>query len=118
MRRLIRWALLVLAAVLVILGVYHGLSPREPLVQADAAGSAAMGLVLLDEANAVYVLAVTDQSAAYRAGVMPGDYILSAGGVPVQDAATLDALIDGQREALELLIRRSSGELRLTLECR
>jgi len=117
-RRMLKGLLLMLAATLLVLGICHGLYPREMAQKSMSTGSAAQGLMLLDKDSSVYVLAVTDQSAAFAAGVQPGDFILRADGMDVSSAMQLDAFFDGKREALELLVRRSEGERLLTIRFR
>ena len=76
------------------------------------------GLVLLDSAEGVYVLAVAQRSAADQAGVAPGDYLLSAGETVLDTAAALDALIaqlPPAQRAVPLTLRRDEGVLRLSL---
>lgn len=118
MRRLLGWAVLVLAALLLAMGVYRGLSRGETPAYPAGEGSASLGLVLLDDEDCVYVLAVTDQSPAHLAGLHPGDYILRADGRQVSDTAVLDEIVDAGGGTVEVTVRRQEKELKLTLPCR
>ena len=80
--------------------------------------SGGTGLVLLDSAEGVYVLAVAQRSAADEAGVAPGDYLLSAGESVLDTAAALDALIaqlPPAQRTVPLTLRRGGAVLRLSL---
>lgn len=118
MRRWLRWGALALAALLLAWGAYHVLNQDASPVYPAGEGSAALGMVLLDDEDCVYVLAVSDQSPAHQAGLRPGDYILSADGTRVSSVDALDALLEAGGETLEITIRRQNRELKVTLPCR
>ena len=118
MRRMMRWMLLSLAAVLLLLAVYHGLKRLEPSSAPQGMSSAALGMVLLEAEDGVYVLAVSDQSPAHQAGLAPGDYILQMDGQAIGDAAELDALLCMKTDSLRLTVRRGEQELSLVMPCR
>lgn len=91
-----------------------------PCTQDDVSmtGAAAKGLLLLDDEQGVYVLAVTDKSPAALAGVEPGDYLLSAGGLPIDKAQRLDEMMAQMKEPLQLRLRRNNAEVLITLPVR
>lgn len=113
-RRIIRYLLLGLAALLLALGVYHGTRRAQPSVTVGT-GSAALGLMLLDEPGGVYVLAVTEDSPADASGVQPGDYLLRAGEETLTSAESLDALLEGMQESIALTLRRNNAEITVIL---
>ncbi len=100
-----RWiipaVLLILLAALLLCRQGHNAPEQGPV----SLGSAAMGLMLLDETGGVYVLAVTEGSPADGAGIRPGDLIIQADGQAVLTAEALDELISG-RETLTLTLLR------------
>ncbi len=116
MRRLIRWAALLLAGLLIATGLYYGLRRDE----GPAAGStsAALGMMLLEKEGEVYVLAVTQGSPADRAGILPGDYLLQAGSQPLTEVLQLDALIDDGPSMLSVTLRRDGQDVQLELPAR
>jgi len=116
MRRMMRWTLLSLAAVLLALGVYHGMN--RPSVSPQGMSSAALGMVLLEAEDGVYVLAVSDQSPAHRAGLEPGDYIQQMDGQDIGDPAAMDAYLCTGKDGIRLTVRRGEQELSLVLPCR
>lgn len=109
-KRLAGW--MVLMVLCVILGACAAPSKASPV------DSAQLGLVLLDDENCVYVLAVSDQSTACYAGLEPGDYILSADGMAVTSGITLDEMLLGGEESLQLIVQRQGRKIELTLPCR
>ncbi|MBQ8556305.1 MAG: PDZ domain-containing protein [Clostridia bacterium] len=115
-RRGLRYGMLLLAAVLVVTGLYHGLRREETLPLTDS--SAAAGLMLLDDAQGVYVLAIMDQSPAYWAGIEPGDYILEAEGVALEDVVQLDEMMSQGYHSLRLKLLRDGEGLQVTLSAR
>lgn len=101
-------AAMVLAALL----CWHGLR-REENPAADS--SAALGLMLLDREAGLYVLAVTQDSPADRAGIHPGDVLLKAADAPLHEPAQLDALLGGGQEAIPLELHRDGKNMQLML---
>lgn len=118
MRRLVHWLLLTLAAIFVVAGIWHGIARSGQSPQITGSGSAALGLVLLNDDGCVYVLAVSDQSPAYHAGLEPGDYILRAGETTVEDFNVLNELIEAEQSSLRLTIRREGEERMVVLPCK
>ena len=55
--------------------------------------AAALGLLLQEEAGEVRIIAVWDDSPAHRAGLRPGDRLLTVNGQSVTDAAALEAIL-------------------------
>ncbi len=103
--------LVVLAAV----SVFAGGLKRDVHVMPD---SAALGLLLQETGGGVYVLAVSERSPAEQAGLRPGDHILRAGDAMMTDAALLSELLEAGDEAIPLLVRRTEGDITLTLPLR
>lgn len=113
MRRIIRCAALLLAAVLLGLGMYYGF--RQEDAAPAGSSSAALGLMLLEKGNGLYVLAVTQESPADKAGFLPGDVILLPGEDTVE---ALEELLAAGEENLPFTLRRDGRELQLTLPAR
>ncbi len=86
--------------------------------QTAATDSAALGLLLLDAEDGVYVLAVSDRSPAHQAGLQPGDCLVLADGVPLESASAFNDLLPRGQETILLTVRRGGQELRLELPCR
>lgn len=114
--KLLKYAALLLAAVLLIVGAYYGFMRNEPLPQDGS--SAGFGLMLLERDAGLYVLAVTQDSPADRAEIHPGDYLLRAGEERLHTTAQLDALIDGAGDVLRLVLLREEQELTVQLSTR
>lgn len=112
-RRAIVLIVVVLLAVSCIL-----LLREEPQSYPAGRNSAGYGLVLLNEDERVYVLAVSEQSTADLSGLEPGDYITRVNGEPVGTMEALDELLTGSPKAPELTIVRRRQELSLTLSGR
>lgn len=118
MRRSRQWmlaALAVLAFALLAVSVFRCAARRAPSSLSGWDDSGDLGLVLLNDEQCVYVLAVSDQSPAHRAGVEPGDYILNANGLEIADTEALDALLQTAKTPLLLTIRRQGMELVLSI---
>lgn len=112
-RRVLQCAALLSALLLIAAGVYQALRPDDGL-RTEGSG-AALGLMLLNREQGIYVLAVTQDSPADRAGVLPGDYLLRADGEPLADSDQLDAMLREDADELTLLLRRDERELLLRL---
>lgn len=113
-------ALIVLAAVLVLAGSLLWQGRQQEAASQSGATSTALGLMLLEqEAGAgLYVLAVTQESPADRAGIHPGDYLLQSEGVQLQTSAQLDTLINAAQDVLPLTLRRDGQQLQVGLSTR
>ena len=112
MRRIIRWTAVLLAAIL-LLGLYHVLRPKE--AEPQGTSGAALGLMLLEKGGGLYVLAVTQDSPADKAGFLPGDTIL----LPGDDTVTaLEELLSDQTEPVPITLRRDGRELQLIFPAR
>lgn len=116
MKRIIRWTVLLLALALLAAGIWHGVHPKEPV--AAAGSSAGLGLMLLEREAGLYVLAVTQDSPADRAGIHPGDYLLRAAEQELWQVAALDALIDADPGRVTLELRRDDQLLQVALPTR
>lgn len=112
-------ALAALLVCLVVLGFVLSQQTTAPRA-GDATTAAGLGLMLLDEPGGVSVLAVTERSAAYRAGVLPGDVLLRADGQPLPSAAELEQFLalDPLRTRLQLELLRNGAPLSITLRCK
>lgn len=80
--------------------------------------SAELGLLLLDQENGLYLLAVTEGSVAQRAGFLPGDLLLKSGNDCLTSVTELDALIAGNDEILRITLLRDNQEMNLKLPIR
>lgn len=80
---------------------------------------AGLGMMLVDEPEGVTVLAVKAHSAAQRSGVQPGDVLISAQGVAVDAAASLEALLEQSPpiDILHLHFDRNGAPVEITLVC-
>lgn len=76
-----------------------------------------LGLMLLEEEDGVYVLAVTDRSPACRAGIEPGDLLTGVDGESLTEIAQLEAMLQHVPEggALRLGLVRNGASMTLTL---
>lgn len=76
-----------------------------------------LGLMLLEEEDGVYVLAVTDRSPACRAGIEPGDLLTGVNGDSLTEIAQLEAMLQHVPEggALRLGLVRDGASMTLTL---
>ncbi|MBQ2954491.1 MAG: PDZ domain-containing protein [Clostridia bacterium] len=109
--------LVALLAVLVLAGLTLVLLIPQGKV-AGVADSASLGLLLLDQADGVYILAVSDGSAADHAGLQPGDCILHVAQTPLEDVASFNGYLTQQGQTLPLTIRRNGREMHLSLPLR
>ena len=104
---------IVFAGLLLLLaGVLLGMTgPAEPSPAEAKAGTAGLGMMLLDSPEGVSVLAVRDDSAAERAGIHPTDLLTRLNGVPFSSVAELETMLQGAAEPdIRLyLIRRGDG---------
>lgn len=111
---------IVVLVVLVLAGgmLLQGLHREEALPQGGS--GAALGLMLLEKEPplGLYVLAVTQESPADKAGIHPGDYLLKSGDTPLQTAAQLDAMIDAAADVLPLTLGRDGQQLQVRLPTR
>lgn len=116
MRRTCRAIVLIVAALLAVSCIL--LLREETQTYPAGRNSVGYGLVLLNEDERVYVLAVSEQSPADLSGLEPGDYITRVNGEPVGTMEALDELLIGSPKAPELTIVRRRQELSLTLSGR
>lgn len=77
--------------------------------------STELGLLLLDQEDGLYLLAVTEGSVAQRAGFLPGDLLLKSGSERLTSVTELDALIAGDDEVLRITLLRDNQEVNLKL---
>ena len=104
-------AALVLAGSLLIKGLHREEKPPA------GANSAALGLMLLEKkaGAGLYVLAVTQESQADKAGVQPGDYLLRLGESLLETSAQLDKMINESAGRLPIVLRRDGEQLQIEL---
>ena len=113
MRKVIRFAVPAVALLLVAAGICFSL--RQDDVPQQGGSSAALGMMMLEREKGLYVLAVTQDSLADKAGILPGDYLLCLDDEKLQDMIQLDALMDAAQGPMELLIRRDGQEIPIQL---
>ena len=78
-----------------------------------------LGLLLLEEEAGLYVLGVSDGSAAGIAGILPGDRLTMAAGTALSSAAQLEALLDQPGlNAIPITLTRQEKLLTLALRLR
>jgi len=118
MRKSMQWLIPCLAVLLLALCVCAWGTGLRDAPEPEGVSSASLGLVLLESERGVYVLAVSDRSAAWYAGLQPGDVILSAGNAPLESAAALDGLLAGENDTLMLAVLRDQQLLQLELTVR
>ena len=116
MRRLIRAAALSLALAVLAAGLLYVFRQEDAPISGGS--SAALGMMLLEKEKGLYVLAVTQDSPADKAGISPGDYLLRAGETALDSVEQLDLMTDAAERELSLLLRRSGEELRIRLPSR
>ena len=76
-----------------------------------------LGLMLLEEEGGVYVLAVTDNSLACRAGIEPGDLLTEADGVTLTEITQLEGMLQASPAdgLLHLCLTRDGMPMTLAL---
>lgn len=76
-----------------------------------------LGLMLLEEEGGVYVLAVTDNSLACRAGIEPGDLLTEADGVTLTEITQLEGMLQASPAGglLHLCLTRDGMPMTLAL---
>lgn len=116
MRKLICMGFLLLLVAAVGLGLYMGLT--RDVTPPSRGSSAALGLMLLEKEEGLYVLAVTQGSPADRSGVQPGDYLVSSGEAPLESIQQLDTLLGAGSAPLLLMLNRDGQKQLLQLPAR
>lgn len=101
-----------LALLLAVLAFRDGTEQKE-----TPPGVSGAGLVLLEEAQGLYVLAVIQDSPADQAGIRPGDTLLGTAAEPLTHTERLETLIEAEQRLL-LRLRRDDGELWVQLNTR
>ena len=87
---------------------------EEP-APARARCTAELGLMLLDEDNGLFVLAITEYSPAWRAGFQAGDLLLSSGDTQLTSVLQLESMIASAGGEVPVLLDRSGRQLSLVL---
>lgn len=80
-----------------------------------ATRSAELGLILLDQDDGLFILAVIADSAAEQAGFRAGDLLLRSGETPLTTTTMLESLITQDHEELSILLERNGKQLSLEL---
>lgn len=111
-----RWSMLaglVLLAACIIMHVFFIAAPSLPQ---EAVSPANLGMMLLDNADGVSVLAVQDGSAAERAGIRPTDLLMRLNGTPFNSTEELERLLQSPIEAdICLYLIRSGHEMEISI---
>lgn len=116
MRRRWGWAAAAAALLLLLAGLALGL--RREIPRPAETSSAALGLMLLEKERGLYVLAVTQGTAADRADVHPGDMVIASGDSQAAGLDWLDALLTSGQETIPLTVQRNGKEVHLLLPIR
>ena len=117
-----RWSIvtaIVLISAIVACGVlWFGL--RSPASHDREPRITAIGLLLLDDAEGLYVLGVSDGGLASDAGIQPGDYLTMAKGTALTTAAQLEALLDemDEKTVLPITLDRRNQTITVNLAIR
>lgn len=110
MTRAKKTALLALAACVLLVAGWQAYRVFSVPTALPASGNpvAALGLMLIEDADGLFVLAVTDNSPASSAGIRAGDHITMADGMPLESISQLETLVDDRQEAypMPLTVRR------------
>ena len=114
-----RWALaaavtMAFAALAVVVLAF----PKPHEAPSASAGIAAMGLVLLEDDEGLYVLGVIDGSLACSAGIQPGDYLKTARNTSLATIAQLEELLSEQGGALPVTLVRRDETFTVNLSLR
>ena len=111
--------LCVLLAVVVLGAIAAALPAFQPEQEETSAThaqrTAELGLMLLDEDNGLFVLAITEYSPAWRAGFQAGDLLLSSGDTPLTSVLQLESMISTAGGEVPVLLDRSGRQLSLML---
>ncbi|MGN0745700.1 MAG: PDZ domain-containing protein [Aristaeellaceae bacterium] len=91
------------------------LPEQEAETPAHAQRTAELGLMLLDEENGLFVLAITEYSPAWRAGFQAGDLLLSSGDTQLTSVQQLEAMIASASGEVPVLLDRSGRQMSLML---
>lgn len=110
-----RRAIILLGLLLAGAGLGLFLAHLVPAPAETATSTAALGLVLLDSDEGVFVLAVKDKSTADQAGIHPGDLLLQADGQPFATILQLEALLPASKQFDLQLMRRPQEVLTVRL---
>lgn len=103
-----RWKWLLPGILLVLAVVIACLLCSAPSPRHEVTNAAELGLILLDDAEGVVVLAVQDRSMADQAGILPGDVLLRANDTPLHTIAELEQLMQTRSfPVLQMKVRRT-----------
>ena len=116
MKKVVLCMLPVVVALIAVAAALPAFQPEaEEPAPARARCTAELGLMLLDEDNGLFVLAITEYSPAWRAGFQAGDLLLSSGGTPLTSVLQLEAMISATSGEMPVLVDRSGKQMSLML---
>lgn len=96
----------------------HHSAPAPAMPEQPATRSAELGLILLDEDSGLFVLAITEDSPASRAGFHPGDLLLQSGNIHLTASTQLENMLHTQQDMLSILLERNGLHMYLNLPTR
>lgn len=105
------FCLLVLSALLLLAILL--LRKEEPVSLTEQSNAASMGILLLEENDGLYVLAVIEQSVAAKANIEPGDLLYRANDIPLTSVSEFDTLLNtsNKENRLRLTLTRDGAQL-------
>ena len=113
-----RWIMavagLLIAASLAALALLPSLA--RPHASVRSSRTAAMGLVLLEDEDGLYVLAVQDGSRAGSAGIQPGDRLTAAWNTALETVEQLEALLAKQEAGSPLPLTLARQDQTMTVD--
>ncbi|MGN1018938.1 MAG: PDZ domain-containing protein [Aristaeellaceae bacterium] len=117
MKKAVLCILLAAVAVIAVAAALPAFQPEQAEEEspAHAQRTAELGLMLLDEDNGLFVLAITEYSPAWRAGFQAGDLLLSSGDTPLTSVLQLEAMISSASGEMPVLLDRSGRQMSLML---
>ena len=115
MKKVVLCVLIVVAALLAVAAALPAFQTEQEESSGHAKRTAELGLMLLDEDNGLFVLAITEYSPAWRAGFQAGDLLLSSGGTLLTSVVQLESLIADASGEMPVLLERSGDQLSLML---
>ena len=93
-------------------------APQQEPAASPATRSTELGMVLLDEENRVFVLAIIDDSPASHAGIMPGDTITQLNSQHLTSVLQLAEMISRRAGPMDFLLERNGAPVRIMLPLR
>ena len=116
MKKVVLCMLPVVVALIAVAAALPAFQPEaEEPAPARARCTAELGLMLLDEENGLFVLAITEYSPAWQAGFQAGDLLLSSGDTQLTSVLQLESMIASAGGEVPVLLDRSGRQLSLVL---